>query len=240
MSIPDPHTRYEDPIAVLKAVVDSHQVEMWTALPGIIQSFDPSTLTATVQPSLKGLVTQQDGTAGWMALPILPDVPVVFPHGGGYSLTFPVKSGDECLVVFSSRCIDNWWDQGGVQTQRELRMHDLSDGFALVGPWSQKTKISNVSTTTTQLRSDDGKNYVEIDSASKKATTVIGGTSIIVDDGSNTVFVKGTLKVSGPITSGGEITAGVGTADTVTLQHHRHGVTGNNIANQTIIPTPGT
>ena len=78
------------------------------AMPGIIQSFDPSTVTCTVQPAIYGQKVSDDGKAASEAIPILPDVPVVFPRGGGCTLTFPVKPGDECLLVFSDRCIDFW------------------------------------------------------------------------------------------------------------------------------------
>jgi hypothetical protein len=92
---------------------------------------------------------------------------VCFPRGGGCTLTFPVAAGDEALIVFSSRCIDAWWQSGGVQVQAELRMHDLSDGFAILGPFSQATKIGGVSTSTTQLRSNDGSTFVDLDPAGK-------------------------------------------------------------------------
>ncbi len=35
--------------------------------------------------------------------------------------------GDEGLLHFSERSIDNWWSRGGVQEQCEMRMLDLSD-----------------------------------------------------------------------------------------------------------------
>jgi hypothetical protein len=84
------------------------------------------------------------------------DVPVIFPRGGGCTLTFPVKAGDECLLIFADRCIDFWWQNGGVQKPVDLRMHDLSDAFAIVGPQSQAHKISGISTSAAQLRTDDG------------------------------------------------------------------------------------
>ena len=67
---------------------------------------------------------------------------MVFPGGGGWSITFPVSKGDEALVVFASRCIDDWWQSGGVGIQPDLRMHDLSDGFAIIGPRSQPRKLN--------------------------------------------------------------------------------------------------
>jgi hypothetical protein len=70
-----------------------------------------------------------------------------FPRGGGCTLTFPVKEGDECLVIFADRCIDFWWQSGGIQEPVDGRMHDLSDAFCIVGPQSQAKKISGISTT---------------------------------------------------------------------------------------------
>ncbi|EHF8259117.1 hypothetical protein B8Z58_005063, partial [Enterobacter roggenkampii] len=115
------------------------------AMPGVIESFDPDSVTASVRPAIKGYDggTEDDG---WIELPLLVDVPVIFPRGGGCTLTFPVKAGDECLLIFADRCIDFWWQNGGVQKPVDMRMHDLSDAFAIVGPQSQAHKISGIST----------------------------------------------------------------------------------------------
>lgn len=166
--------RYESPMDALLAVLDGRQREIWTALPCIIQSFDPATQTCTAQPSVQVPVKQLDGSLKWTTLPLLVDCPVHFPNGGGFTLTFPVAAGDEALVVFSSRTIDAWWAYGGIQHQPELRMHDLSDGFVFVGLRSQVRLLSNISTNTTQLRSDDGSSYVEVAGAAVTihATTV--------------------------------------------------------------------
>ena len=118
------------------AAMSSHQAGMWTALPGIVQSVNLTAMTVEVEPTVQALLTAADGTETWTNIPVLPDVPICFPGGGGFTLTFPVAVGDECLVVFSSRCIDAWWQSGGVQPQAELRMHDLSDAFAIIGPRS--------------------------------------------------------------------------------------------------------
>jgi len=64
--------------------------------------------------------------------------------------------------LLSNRCIDAWWQLGGVQIQPEFRMHDLSDGFAFIGPRSLPRIISNYSTTSMQIRSDDGVAIVDI------------------------------------------------------------------------------
>jgi hypothetical protein len=182
-----------------RLAMDSRLAGLWTALPGIIQSFNASALTCTVQPAISGKVRNADGTVSAQNLPLLQDCPVVFPGGGGCILTFPLAAGDECLVVFASRCIDSWWQLGGVKGQAEVRMHDLSDGFVIPGPRSQPRKITAASKT--QLRTDDGTSIVEIENGK--------------------VRLKGNVTVEGNLTITGT-TIGNG----INLNTHRHtGVT---------------
>lgn len=119
-------------------------------------------MTCVVQPSIQAKIRTKEGNINTVNLPLLLDCPVQFPAGGGGNLTFPVAEGDECLVVFSSRCIDAWWQQGGIQPPMELRMHDLSDGFAMLGFRSQPRVLPNLSTDSMQLRSDDGLTYISL------------------------------------------------------------------------------
>lgn len=162
----------------MREALDGMRAGLWTALPGIIQSFSGGgafPLTCAVQPAIKVLVRQQDGTVESTALPMLVDCPVQFPSGGNCSLTFPVAPGDECLVVFADRCIDAWWQSGGVQEQAEVRMHDLSDGFVLLGFRSKPRALSGVSATSAQLRSEDGSTYIEMNPTTKKVKIVAPG-----------------------------------------------------------------
>lgn len=139
---------------------------MRVSMPGIIQSFDPDAVTAVVQPVIKGVEQDESGADVSLNIPLLVDVPVIFPRGGGCTLTFPVKEGDECLVIFADRCIDFWWQSGGIQEPVDGRMHDLSDAFAIVGPQSQAKKISGISTSAVELRSDDGAAKLSLNPAS--------------------------------------------------------------------------
>ena len=163
----DRRERIHDPVEANRAAMDGRMAQVWTALPGVVQAFNPTAMTVSVQPAIKGRVTRPDGAVESVALPLLVDVPVIFPSGGGFTLTFPVAAGDDCLVVFASRCMDAWWQSGGVQEPLEARMHDLSDGFALVGPFSQPRALDGVSTDNVQLRTDDGATYLEIQPGGK-------------------------------------------------------------------------
>lgn len=95
---------------------------------GVINSFDPTTQTATVQIQvLRNIGNTQ------VAYPLLTDCPVIFPGGGGAYMTFPVAKGDPCLVLFNDRDLDLWFTTGNVVGPNSARAHSLSDGIVLVG-----------------------------------------------------------------------------------------------------------
>lgn len=157
----DRRERVNDEVEATRAALEGKQAELWTALPGTVESFDPVAMTVVVQPNIKGQVQDERGKASSVNMPLLVDVPVVFPSGGGFTLTHPIKKGDECLVVFASRCIDGWWQNGGIGGTPDERMHDLSDGIAYVGPRSQPRKLDPpVDAENVQLRTDDGEAHV--------------------------------------------------------------------------------
>jgi hypothetical protein len=130
-------------------------------MPGTVISFDAAKQTVVVQPAIKERVIL-DGKITWQSLPPLPDVPIVVPRAGGYVLSLPIAAGDECLIVFGDQCIDGWWQSSGVQMQIDKRRHDLSDGFAVMGAWSQPRVLSGYSTDSVQLRNDVGDTYLEV------------------------------------------------------------------------------
>lgn len=155
--------RVEDVVVVLERVMTSALRAAWSTLPGIVQAVDFTKLTCTVQPAIREVQLGEEGERVNVDLPLLVDVPLVYPQGGDWILTFPVKNGDECLVLFADRCIDAWWQSGGVQGQIEFRQHDLTDGFALVGVRSQPRVLDPVvDAECVQLRSEDGKNMISM------------------------------------------------------------------------------
>lgn len=106
-------------------------LDMNCVKPGNIDSYDPDTRTARVNIGL----SQRLADASVVTYPVLFDLPVVTLQGGGVGVGFPITEGDECLVFFSDRCIDTWIQSGSANPQPPPsgRLHDISDGFALVG-----------------------------------------------------------------------------------------------------------
>jgi hypothetical protein len=164
--------------AAIQAAIDARMKEVHTCLPGIVQKFNEKTQTATVQPAIQCIYIDK----GPVNLPLCVDVPVHFPAGGNFVLTFPVKVKDECLLVFSERAIDFWFDRGGVQLPAEYRMHDLSDAFAFVG-FSSKGRpdpITSFNTSAAELRTRDGSVVLRIENDKivlDAVSVFVGGTA---------------------------------------------------------------
>jgi len=66
-------------------------------------------------------------------LPEFVEVPVLFMQGGGSHTAYPIAVGDYCLLIFTERAFDKWYAGQDNKTPIELRMHDYSDGIAIVG-----------------------------------------------------------------------------------------------------------
>lgn len=186
-----------DHMEALQAMLDGRQARIWTSMPGIIQSFNAEKMTCEVQPTLMGLQTKPDGSQVAVRMPLCVDCPIVFPSGGGFTLTFYPAQGDECLLIFASRCIDAWWQSGGVQKQQEFRLHDLSDGFVIPGPRSVPRALANIKQNAVQLRSDDGLTYMEINSDQKFKVVAPGG----IDLNGLTIDSTANLLTAGEVTA---------------------------------------
>lgn len=155
----DRNSLLNDQETAIRYAQDELQSRMWTAMPAIVQSVNLARMTCEVQPAIKGIITNSDGSTSFVNLPLLVDCPIVFPSAGGCALTLPIAANDEVLVIIASRCIDAWFQSGGVQVPMEARMHDLSDGYALPGPRSLPKVVSSISASAAQLRNDAGTLY---------------------------------------------------------------------------------
>ena len=205
--------RFEDPQEVARVTFERQRSRIWTALPVVVLA-DSDGHVVEVQPTIQGIGTDpQTGARTNVNMPSLgKHVPVHYPSGGGFTLTHPIKKGDEGIVVFSARCLDGWWQQGGIQPQLERRYHNLSDAMFIPGIRSLPRKLDPpASTTSAQLRSDDGKTYLEL---------APGGVVNIVCPSDGYVQITGDLRVTG------KIDAGYGGSDQVGVQTHEHSNSG--------------
>lgn len=107
--------------------------ELRVSLPGTISGVGTDG-TVDVTVGVMQNVAQQGSASGMDFLyPKLLACPVFTVQGGGVGAVMPIEIGDECLVVFSDRCINNWLLTGQATPLPDLRMHDINDGYVLVG-----------------------------------------------------------------------------------------------------------
>lgn len=116
-----------------EAIINSVKVTMNCIKIGQIVSFDKSDQTASIQILHRKDVNYNLNQMSESEYPLLCKVPVVVLQGGGSNITFPIKQGDQCLVVFCDYMMDNWWISGGVSSSDFPRKHDISDAIAIVG-----------------------------------------------------------------------------------------------------------
>lgn len=230
----DPKERMNDPLVAARTMLRGWQSNIWTALPAIVQSYDPAKVTVSAQPSIQAQIRDPKGNWTNVNLPVCLDCPVFWPGGGGYFASFPLAAGDEGALLFSSRCIDSWWQNGGVQTQAEFRLHNLSDGMFIPGLFSQKRVPSPApSGNTAQLRNKDATLLVELNEATGivklKAPTKITLDAPVTEmtgtfnalnqsGGSTTGVITGNLHATGTLTGDTDVVAG-----NISGKSHKHG-----------------
>lgn len=113
----------------VKAAIQYNLSNIHTAMPAQIVSYDFTTQKASVQPTVNKQWT--DGSTSKM--PIINEVPVIFPSAGGASVSFPVLAGDTCLLVVCERSITEWLLAGGLANPADPRKLDLTDAVCIPG-----------------------------------------------------------------------------------------------------------
>src|SRR5208337_3161403 len=200
----DRRERYVNIYSYIQAMINSSLAQCWVSLPGIVQSFNAVDDTVAVQPAI--LMQSRDKNDNWKDItpsPVIPKAIVQFPGNHDFLFTFPLKAGDEGLIVFCDRCIDAWWQSGGIQSQLDIRQHDLTDCIFIPGIKSQGQIPAGMNLLSAELR------------------TFSGNTRITFDD-SNGITLTGNVAINGALTVTGGIQAGHGGADSVTVQNHVH------------------
>lgn len=129
---------------------------LWTAMPGIVQSYDAAKQRVNVQVAVKTTSVGEDGELRQEVVGVLNAVPVVHLGGSGFRSYFPPARGDTCLLVICSRSIDTFLNQGGVVDSFFLHRHDLSDAVALVGLRDFAHPLKNAPTDHASIGHDEG------------------------------------------------------------------------------------
>lgn len=169
--------------------------------------FTNQTLTATIM--YKKAFTRQKTNGVYETVyedyPTLIDVPFIVLSGGSAYLKMPIKSGDECLLLFNDRAIDNWWASGQNTVLSSSRLHSFSDAIALVGIKSLSNSIQNYDSETLELINDEGfvnikENKIGIGNGTSDLLTVLSNLITVLVSLTTTNAVPGAPCALSPTT----------------------------------------
>ncbi len=110
-------------LQLLKSATNKNAAELNCTKIGIIQEFYPESLTVKVLIAHKKLMgLNPDGSQ------ILKDYPPIYAKVCYCNpfVSYPIKQGDECVLLFSDRELESWFINGDVNPQNYPRMHNLT------------------------------------------------------------------------------------------------------------------
>jgi protein gp138 len=121
---------------LIRLALDARALDTHTALPCKVLAYHPATQRAQLQPLVTRAVPSSDNPVLaflYEVLPVLHEVPVAFPRGGGTSITWPITTGDTLLVIFAEADIAGWVSTGQLSNPDDVRRHGLHGGIAIPG-----------------------------------------------------------------------------------------------------------
>ena len=140
---------------LIQIAIESYLVNMNTSMPGKIVSYDKDTQKAEVQPLF---VMTFSGDVK-LDIPIISNVPVVFPRTKDAYIHFPIAKDDPCLLVFNQRSLDTWKASDGIVTvdPDDDRKFDFTDCVAFPGLSSDSAAFTPENNTDVIMVNKDGK-----------------------------------------------------------------------------------
>ena len=140
---------------VIREAFDHRLASVRVAMPARVENYDPAAQTVDVQPLIKRIVG--NGAARQARrLPMVSTVPVAFPRGGGFFVSFPIQPGDAVLLVIADRSIDPWFAAGGEVEPLDQRMHCLADAIAIPGIADSTVPLGDADASDMVLGQDGG------------------------------------------------------------------------------------
>jgi hypothetical protein len=151
-------------------------LELHVGHPAVVVAFDRNGASVDVQPQLLETLYNDDGQElPPTALPVIQRVPVAYPGGAGWRLTFPIAPGDVVHLAFADRSLDAWKSAsaGTLVDPAEARHHDLSDAIAIPSLSTRSAAPASLDASALRLGREDGTCQLEL--APDGRITLVGG-----------------------------------------------------------------
>ena len=115
---------------ILNKSFHSNMHNVYTILPGKIESYDATKKKASVKPMIKKNVRNDI-----ISYPIITDVPVIFPSSKDGAIIFSLNKGDGCLLLFSCESMENFLSSTLINDVEpgDNRKFNLTDAICIPG-----------------------------------------------------------------------------------------------------------
>jgi len=119
--------------SLIAEAIESYMGNVHVSLPGIVESYDAATQTATVQPAVKRPIMSEDDVLQWEAYEPIQNVPVEFSGSTSLSFHFALSPGDTVVLCWQDFSIATWRNTGAVSEAGDTRKHGSS--YPIARPW---------------------------------------------------------------------------------------------------------
>jgi len=212
--------------------------DMSIILPGRIVTYYPTDQTADIQISAERIFSNIDSLLQQTDRQLLLDVPVHTPYGGGWSVTFPIKTGDTCLLCFSQIGYDHWLykdlDRGGTVERQPVphlkRQFSEDDGFAMVGFNTKPRAIQSYHPTHSQWRDEDASQVISLNddetiTITSPVALTINAPSVVVNCETTVINASTSVTMDTPLvtfTGDFDVPNGTYTLTGIDMNNHIH------------------
>lgn len=126
--------RAPEPAEVIRRALEARIAQVHVSLPVRVETYDSATQKVSCKPLVMSYYRDENDERQAESLPIINGVPVAFPQGGGYSLTFPIQPGDIGMVIWSELSMDRWLSGTGQEVDPGIdHRNALADGVYVPG-----------------------------------------------------------------------------------------------------------
>lgn len=223
-----------DSTELTKLLIEQRLDKVNTTTVGKVIKYNAEQQTVDVEPLVKR--TYSDGFA--LTNVVLVDVPLQFPSGGSGQLSFPMKEGDNVLLLYCDKEINSWKSSTGEEqvATTSKRKFNRADAVAIAGvaptSYTLQPHADNVELKFTDAGSaikliPDGS--IEI-SQNDETKLTINADGTFTFNGKAT-FVDSAVEITN---SNVAVTGGDVVADGISLKTHTHAYT-DTIG---VVPTP--
>jgi len=126
---------------LLKQAIENRLLQVHTALIGRIERYDSSTQLADIQPVITQAIRSAEDKKQ-LELPLLVDVPILFPRTGEFFISLPIQVGDYVQVIFNETSIDEFLTESPSAID-SFRRFTLQGAVAIPGVYPQAKALKN-------------------------------------------------------------------------------------------------